>query len=41
MPNLPYQEPEPPERSGGMAWVLVVLGAIAFFGVFIFFAIRW
>ena len=41
MPNLPYEEPESKERSGGMAWVLVALGVIGLLGVFIFFATRW
>jgi hypothetical protein len=41
MPNLPFEDPELKDRSGGWAWVLVFIGAIAFIGIFIFFATRW
>ncbi len=41
MPNLPFEEPEGKERTGGGTWVLVALGALAFIGIFIFFATRW
>jgi|GEM_PF-1219714 len=41
MPNLPFEEPELKERSGGWTWVLVIIGAAAVIGVFIFFATRW
>ena len=41
MPNLPFEEPELKDRTGGWTWVLVAIGAAAFIGVFIFFGTRW
>ena len=41
MPNVPFEDPDDRERTGLGTWLLVFLGAIAFIGVFIFFATRW
>ncbi len=41
MPNLPYEDPEDKELTGMGAWFLMFLCAVAFFGVFYFFATRW
>lgn len=41
MPNVPFEDPNEKERSGLGTWFLVFLGALAFFGVFLFFALRW
>lgn len=41
MPNLPFEEPEEKDRTGGWTWVAVIIGVAALIGVFIFFATRW
>ncbi|MEN9574453.1 MAG: hypothetical protein RL514_2308 [Verrucomicrobiota bacterium] len=41
MPNVPFEDPNDQERTGMGAWFLIFLGAVAFIGVFIFFATRW